>query len=104
MNKLRNIIKESLLCVKSTYERHLTITEKGINTLVDTAKEEILKDFVHKDNLPSVKKIRNIILKEFRKTDEYVAGDSINYATCLEGNFNLKSVAIAIRKLIEGNK
>ena len=54
MNKLRNIIKESLLCVKSIYERNLTITEKGINTLIDTAEEEILKEFVHKDSLGKV--------------------------------------------------
>ena len=48
MNKkqnLRDIIKNSLLCVKSIYDRNLTITEKGINTLTDTAVTEI-KDLI----------------------------------------------------------
>ena len=54
MNKLRNILKESLLCVRAIYERNLTITDKGIDTLTDTAETEILKEFVRKDNLPTV--------------------------------------------------
>lgn len=65
---------------------------------------EILKEFVHKDNLPSVEEIGNFILKELRKTDEYVGGDNINYTVCLDGEFDLKLIAKAIRRLIEGNK
>ena len=42
---LRKIIKESLLAVKEAQKLNLTITEKGINTLTDTAVEEIKKLF-----------------------------------------------------------
>ena len=42
MNKLRNIIKHSLLCVRAIYKRNLTLTDKGVNTLVDTIEKEIL--------------------------------------------------------------
>lgn len=42
MNKLRNIIKHSLLCVRAIYKDNLDLTDKGINTLTDIAEEEIL--------------------------------------------------------------
>ncbi len=62
----------------------------------------ILKEFVHKDSLPSVNEIGNSILTELKKQPEYVSGDNIYYNVCLDGDFDLKIIAETIRKLIEG--
>ena len=71
---------------------------------LDKTTTEILKEFVHKDNLPSIKEIGNLILKELLKTDEYVDGDNIDTSVIIDGDFDLKIIAIAIRELIEGKK
>ena len=38
---LKDIIKDSLLCVQAVYESNLALTDKGINTLTDIVETEI---------------------------------------------------------------